>query len=494
MANTQSRLKFLKKAAHEALRANDYERAWLSISDALNMNMDDPETLYMAGVFMRHKGHGGMAGQLFRRCCALEPNELNPWLHFGAALHDTHNYDAAIEVFRYCIQLEPRDAACYANIAACYQMKGQFADALNYTDKALGMRPKLEQAICVKAMACLGLERWKEGFELYKHLYGHQLKIRVYCQPEEPEWDGTKGQTVVVQADQGIGDEIRFASVLPDMARDCKQLILECNPRLEHVFRRAFPQLTVYGTKKERSALTWPLEYEIDAHYHISGLGRFYRHKDADFPRTAFLVPDDARVAKWRALLADKPKPWVGIAWVGGSITTGREHRSTALADWAPLIRQGGTFVDLSYHDSKAEAEASGVLHVDIDQQDYDDSLALVSVLDLTVCVPTAVLHAAGSLGKPCWVLVPQFPNWEFGRERSDMIWYSPDSVRLFRTSIEDMADEFARVYRSRSPSTPGVHGVTELDSTQSERAGADLPALAPTVAHQPTRPHGVHF
>jgi tetratricopeptide (TPR) repeat protein len=515
MAGTQARVVELKKRASDLLKRNDNDHAFPFVSDILNLNFEDPQGLYMAGVWFRNRGHPGMAAQFFRRCVALTPDKVNPWLLFGASLHDLHQYDAAVECFRRARQISPNEPACFANLAASHVQMGEFAEALNYVTEALKREPTHKTALACRGMANLGLERWKEGFADYKHIYGGQVIIRVYKRQiidgkevDEPEWDGTSGKTVVVQSDQGLGDEIRYSSILPDMAKDCKKVILECHPKLENLFKRSFPDIDVHGTKKQKQDVKWIDDYEIDASYHVSGLGRFYRTKTKDFPRKPYLVANEELRLKWREQLKPFARPYVGIAWVGGLIGTGREWRSTQLNQWEGMIRQGGSFVDLSYHDSRPEIKEAGVpiFRPDVNQQDYDDTLALLAELDLVVCVPTTVMHAAGAINKETWVLVPHWTPWEFGKTRDDMIWYPKGTVKLFRAdspdftnTIQRMSDAYGEflasgVHWDRPKTDNRIYRPAELDYSQGQQAGGDYPVNIASVADQAKRTDGVHF
>jgi tetratricopeptide (TPR) repeat protein len=485
MAGTQSRIADLKREASRFLKAGELEKAWPFVSDILNINFDDPQGLFLAGNWFRQKGHPGMATQMFRRCVALTPDKINPWLLFGACLHDGHNYEAAIECFQRAKQINPNEPACYANMAATHVQLGEFADALNYATEALKRDPKHKTGLACRGMALLGLGRW-EGFKDYKHIYGGQVIIRVYNRKivdgkevDEPEWDGTSGKTVVVQSDQGLGDEIMYSSVLPDMAKDCKKVILECHPKLENVFKRSFPQLDVYGTKKQHTEVKWIDDYEIDASYHISGLGRFYRTKDKDFPRKPYLLPSEELRAKWREKLSTLPRPWVGLAWMGGMISTMREYRSVDPQDWWPVMEQGGSFIDLSYHDSKKEIEGLPIHRFEVNQKDYDDTLALLAELDVVITVTTTAVHACGAIGKKAFVLVNNMPQWRYGTRREDMQWYHR-GVRLFRRqkdedSFEGAIGRIAEAYKEFLEDYPGVHRLRpEGESSVSRLLGVD--------------------
>jgi hypothetical protein len=271
-------------------------------------------------------------------------------------------------------------------------------------------------------------------------VYGHQVPWRVYCDPEEPTWDGSHGQTVVVQCDQGLGDQIMFAQCLPEMARDCKEVILECSQRMAGLLGRSFPMVTIKPTLKEQT-LDWPKEYAIDAHAHISLLGRWYRNRNTDFPRKPYLVPDQERVTKWRAWLEQYPKPWTGIAWRGGIPQTMTHLRSMELHEMAPVLEQPGTLIDLSYQDTDGEVALWNIDHPGrqivkppIDVTTYDDTVALVVALDDVVTVTTTLAHVCGALGRHAYVLVPSGPAWRYQYAAGDGLWWYPEnSVELYR-------------------------------------------------------------
>ncbi len=421
----------------------DYAKAWPIASDMLNDNADNPKALYLAGHVLRSQGHVGMALQFFRRSLALENKIPNLWMHYGATLHDLHRYEEAREAFAMVVKALPNDPMAYANTAASYVQEGRAREAVEWADKALAIDDNHRIASIAKGFGCLGLGRWADGWERVEYLYGETLVIRVYNDPEheEPMWDGTKGQTVVVQADQGLGDIIMFSQCLPQMMADCKQVILDTSPRLAPLFRRNFPGLIVYETMKQSSDLEWPRNYKIDAHIHISYLGKFYRTKDADFPRKAYLSPEVARVEQWRTFLAEYPRPWVGIAWKGGNQITNEAARSISLTDLDPILRQGGTFVSLAYQDVGLEVARWNINNVTQivcpllkNEGDYEHTFSLIAALDKVITVTTTVAHACGAMGKPASVMVNRAPQWRYAHHCGDgMIWYPENSVRLYR-------------------------------------------------------------
>ena len=430
------------RRCHDLIEREDYAHAWPIASSILNDNPDDAKGLYFAGWILRSQGHIGMALQMFRRALSIERKVPNIWMHYGACLHDTHQYEDAREAFHLVHKALPKDPMPLANIAATYVQQGKANQALEFADKSLAINPENRIARVAKAYGALSLGRWAEGWDYADALYGESIAIRVYKDPEneEPMWDGSKGKTVVVQADQGLGDALMFSQCLPDMAKDCKKVIVDCDPRLESLFRRNFPMCDVYGTMKSESALTWPLRYDIDAHIHISYLGKYYRKADNEFPRRAYLTADPTRAAKWREWLQQFPKPWVGIAWRGGIQRSNEAARSMMLAEWAPILNSGGTFISLAYQDVDAEIahwnidNAPQVIATGIDNDgDYDEWLALASELDHVICTTTTMAHVRGALGKRASVMVNRAPQWRYCYGGDSLIWYPENSLSLYR-------------------------------------------------------------
>jgi hypothetical protein len=172
----------------------------------------------------------------------------------------------------------------------------------------------------------------------------------------------------------------------------------------------------------------------------MGSLPRYMRRSAADFPpHCGYLRADSARTQYWRGQLASLGAGVkVGISWQGGSAETHRQARSLPLAQWLPILRTPGvTFVNLQYNDRSAEtAELEAATGIRINRfpeaiEDYDQTAALVSALDLVVSVCTAVIHLGGALGKPVWVLAPFSPEWRYGFAGEKMPWYP--SVRIFR-------------------------------------------------------------
>lgn len=436
----------LLKAAHGVVQREDYPKAWEMLNAALNEDPDRPEALYLMGSVQRSLGNLGLAYQCLRRALAQEQRQVNLWMTYAATLHDLNRWDEAREALLIVHKMIPTDPMPVANVGATYVQQGKWRDAIEWCDKALKIDPDNYIARVSANFAHLSMGRWSDGWRDAKYLYGKHLPLRVYNPEhlEEPTWEGTKGQTVVVQADQGLGDIIMYSQCLPDLSKDCKHVILECAPRMVSLMQRTYPEIMVVGTLKEESQ-SWASElvgsdWQIDAHVHISYLGNWYRKTDKDFPRKAYLKVKDEKVAEWKEWLSQFPKPWVGLAWKGGIQNTQSHLRSIELSDLAPVIKSGGTMFDLSYQDNRLEVSRwnadnpEQIVVPPINTDDYENTVALISALDDVVTVTTTVAHACGALGRSARVLVPSVPQWRYAYRCGDgMIWYPENSVKLYR-------------------------------------------------------------
>jgi ADP-heptose:LPS heptosyltransferase len=268
------------------------------------------------------------------------------------------------------------------------------------------------------------------GYVNLAHSVNNKFRKLIQYQ-DEPIWDGTKEQTVLVYGEQGLGDEIMYASIFEDAAQDAN-ILVECDERLEGLFRRSFPHLTVHGTR--RSDSDWVDAHKLDASIPSGMLTKLYRTQRDSFPGKRYLIADPERKLQWRALFNSWGKrPKIGICWSGGSPYCKPDERHMGLEAFRPLIESlNADFVSLQYKDADAEIAETGlpVRHIKraVQSPDYDDTAAFVAELDMVIGVHTSVHHLAGALGVPGLIFVPHKSLWLYAGE---FPWY--DSARLIR-------------------------------------------------------------
>jgi hypothetical protein len=265
--------------------------------------------------------------------------------------------------------------------------------------------------------------------------------IDVRKSPEEMRAD-LKGKRVIVWGDQGLGDEIMAASCIPDLIADASSVTFDCHPRLRDIFTRSFG-IECTGTRKT-SNLEWLRGRQYDVSVPITTLMTIYR-SNGEWPGAPYLRAPAMKLAGDRSFMPYIKRP-IGVSWAGGVASTRAHVRSMELKSLEPLfLAKDAEWYSLQYHDSASNEvlrfEESHGVHVKhfpgiLTAENYDRTAELVSGLDLVITVCTTVMHLAGAMGVPCWVMTPNRPPWVMGIEGDTLPMYR--SVRLFRQRPEE--------------------------------------------------------
>jgi tetratricopeptide (TPR) repeat protein len=355
------------------------------------------------------------------------------------ASHEQCNFPAAIRYLEKALAVEPRSAGTLLDLANVYRDSGNFARATELYERALALDPSFGDGRNEYAHALLVHGRFERGWEMYEYRWEALGKESPQNFPRRL-WNGEplQGKRLLVWPEQGLGDQIMFAGLLPEIERMGARYSLVSSPKLVKLFARSFPaaQVTAQKSDAHHALVREAFDYQAP----IASLARHLRKNRDDFPRhDGYLRPDPERVRAWSERLATLGTgKKIGISWRGGTGLTRRRLRSMDLEAWLPLLRtQGVKFVSLQYTDCTEEIAALRSEHgIEIHHwqeaiDDYDETAALVCALDLVVSVCTSVIHLTGALGKPVWVLVPVIPEWRYLAEGESMPWYP--SARLFR-------------------------------------------------------------
>lgn len=407
--------------APEPMRA----AAWFQYGQALHMQSRLPE-----------------AAAAYQESLLRQPDSVFTLMAAGHAELLQENDEAALAYYERAVALgSPTPVGLHLHLAMAYQYVGRWRDAQRTYEQLLSITPNDHLARWYLSQCDLALCNWARGWSAYG------TRFAAGASPYRPlpfkPWRGEPApeDTLLILADQGLGDEIMFAWCVPDAMARVKHCIVECEPRLERLFRRSFPGTTIVPSKRLLDG-KW-LQDLPEPQWQIFGgdLCGLFRRSEGDFkPHAGYLKADPARVEYWRRRLAEDLGPGlkVGVSWRGGSDKTRTRSRSIEPPDWEPILSTPGCrFVNLQYGNYLPElAEINSrfgpVVH-DYPEAlaDYDETAALVAALDLVTTVCTAIVHLGGALGRPVWVLVPFSPGWRYTVERDRMPWYP--STRLFR-------------------------------------------------------------
>lgn len=400
-------------------------------SKILNDMPDDQLALFTLGRALQASGRHGVSVSIYRRLIDINPKDDAYWNNLGHGLHALGDLDAAEEAFHRSIDLCPTDWSAYNNMAALSASRARVDETLAWSAKAKFFATTSDQRRAVGKNFCqplLATGQWREGWQAFDANPDSKWRLdKRYGQ--EPHWDGSPAKTVIFHGEQGIGDEIMFASILDEACRDT-HAIIDCDARLQGLFTRSFPRATVYGTRHQKQEIPWLANHQVEARCAFGSLGKFYRNRGEDFPRVPYLIPCPTRRRMYRSALIPLSGKKIGLAWTGGTRTTRGKDRSLTAEEMRAFASSypQHSFISLEY---KGDPSPHPIHHWPwaIRTQDYDDTAALVAELDLVISVTTTVSLLAGAVGTPCHTLVPQEPMWHWGYE-GVMPWLPIDVYR----------------------------------------------------------------
>lgn len=376
------------------------------------------------------------AKPLQEECQERWPSDIN-LAHVAIAHYHTCEYPQALAALD---RLQADDLVTRLGLQAVYAQtliySGRIDEALVILDELVKERGSSHNLRATRAAVHLMVEDFAPGWDGYRY---RQLGLRSFRVLPIPEWQGEDlaGKTIVVLAEQGLGDQIMFASCLPDLlALKPARVVVEAINRVAKTLERSFPECEFIATNQGKD-LDWLRRIQgADCFVPLGELPRHFRRNLASFPRRAYLRPDAERVRYWRTRLESLgPGPYLGTSWRGGT-----ELTRTAIRTLSPDLLQPLTsalpaqWISLQYgkvQDELAIATTAGVrlTHWPEAIADLDEFAALTAALDGVFTVCNTTVHYAGAVGQRVWVLAPHVPEWRYGLRNSHMPWYSTVEV-----------------------------------------------------------------
>jgi len=364
-----------------ALKELDFQQESLETSERLLEVQESEISCNNHGTILKEMNRKEEALKYFERAIVLNPQYAPAYCNVGLMMLDLGEAELAITHYKYAITLNDQDPTFYHNLAFAY----------------------------------FAANRYGEGWDVFRH---RKLVKDVGGYTGKPEWEGQPldGKKLLVTAEQGLGDEIMFASTMPDLSKEDSDITLQCDPRLATIYQRSFPGIKILGVERKNIDRTMGIDYENA----IGDLPRFYRRTLDAFPiRDGYLEADHQKVIYWKNRLdelGDGLK--VGVCWRSGVAEKIRKHQLGSISKveyFYPLLDiVGVTVISLQYTDVtkelklvKKETGKEIVLLEGIDlKNDQDELSALMVALDLTISVGTAVQQMAAAVkGANIWAI-----------------------------------------------------------------------------------------
>ncbi|WP_372399252.1 tetratricopeptide repeat protein [Azospirillum sp. HJ39] len=423
--------------------------ALVLVGEALRLAPEFPQAWNHLGLIEEAEGHHAEASRAFARALALHPVFPEALTHLGL-LHQTGGRVAeAMRLHRRSIALQPENPPAHTNLGHACELEGRNPEAAGHYRRALAQQPDTPDAhnnLATMAMLAgreeetrrhlrralrldpdFALAAWNiglmdladgriaDGWTGYARRFSARQLQRAR-RIDRPAWTGgaLDGRRLLVWSEQGVGDEILFASCFESLQGLDGPVTVECDKRLVSLFARSFPWAAVRAETVDAGGRETVVPPDCDFQTAAGSLPALMRDRLDRFPpRQAYLRPDPGRLALWRERVAALPGLRVGLAWRSQIVTAQRAAAYTGLADWLPLLDLPGvSVVTLQYGDCTAELArvetATRRLHRWDDlnlKDDFEGVSALIANLDLVIAPATAVGELAGALGAPVWRL-----------------------------------------------------------------------------------------
>ena len=400
--------------------------------------------------------------------------------NLGAAFRKLNKHEEGISVLKAAIDRRPDYQPALVNLGSMYVNEGCPEKGIPYLERAVELGRKTNQmergAEWNLSLLYLEAGRFKEGFEFYRHGYGKERLVRMFgkeskgipepkrLEPDSPTTIDGRRAKLIVWTEQGIGDDLMFATILPDALQDF-DIYLEGHPRLDELYRRS-----VYGSRlsglyltRKEDQIDWPITDNVIADYKcpIGDLAARYRSTAQSFRDSwakygPYYSCDPSESAQYREhlrLIADG-RPIVGLATRGGVMQTARTYRTLRVPDADYLFQSTDClFVSLDYDDMTQFASYAFDKYGEnryrwipsvVQHYDFHHTAALIDACDLVVTVCQTAAHVAAGMGKPTRVLTAKRVAWReahlpgFGPDEWN--WYPDPAIKMYR---QEQADDW---------------------------------------------------
>ena len=404
-----------------------YDEAIARYASALRLKPDFAEALLNTGNALQALERNAEAVAQYEKAIALRPDFAEGHYHLGCALENVDRRDDAAAHYRRAIELKPDYPQPHNNLGNILRALNRYEEAITHFQQAGAIRPDFGQAQWNEGAARLTIGDFEIGWQKYewRRLLG-VLKLR----GPQPLWLGggeLRGKTILLFAEQGLGDTLQFVRYAPIVARQGARVIVEVQPELKSLLA-TMPAVSAICARGE---MLPPFDWQTPLLSLPYALGTKLETIPAETP---YLFAATEKLAQWRPMVEAAGKPTIGLKWRANETTGSR--KSIPLELLRPLMTMPGIRCvalerDVLERDARLLRELGDVAVPGAQLRDFADTAAIVSMLDLVISVDTSVAHLAGALGRPLWLPLQFGADFRWLRDRSDSPWYP--SARLFR-------------------------------------------------------------
>jgi tetratricopeptide (TPR) repeat protein len=411
-------------------RQEKHQEAVDRYQEALRLKPEFVEAYVNLGSSLKELGRWTEATAALEQARGLNPLLPEIYINQASVFLAKGKLPEAEHQFRQALDLKPDDMEVWSSLSITLAFQGKQEEALQVLDRALTLKPHNGKAHYQKAMLLLAQGNLEAGWREYEWRW--QCKEFGKRSFAKPRWEGEslEGKTILLHAEQGLGDTLQFLRYAPWVQKRGGKVFLE-------VPKALLPLLQPYGSVDGLVAQGTPLPL-YDVHVPLMSLPGIFGTTLASIPAgVPYLFAQPQRIEKWRQGLPKGRK--VGICWQGNPQNKGDGYRSIPLQEFAPLAHVPGMHL-ISLQKGKGEEQLGEVgqelgiisLGKSWDEEGaFLDTAAVLTHLDLVITCDSALAHLAGAMGRPAWLALSSVPDWRWLQQRSDSPWYP--TLRLFR-------------------------------------------------------------
>jgi tetratricopeptide (TPR) repeat protein len=404
-----------------------------SYTKVLQINPNHADTYNNMGSILQETGQLDEAVNYYQKALSINPTLFMAYNNLGNALMEKGQFDDAVAHYQKAVGLNPDFAGGYCNLGVALQNKQDINEAVYAYQKAIRLDPDYIDAHWNLSLAFLLSGRFREGWKEYEWRLKKKDHIYYGRKFSHTLWDGVSdisGLTILLHAEQGLGDTIQFIRYAPLVAQRGARVVVECQKELKALLHNAggIHYVVAYGEQLP----------EFDMHCPLLSLPLLFDTTLETIPAgIPYLNAGTLLRESWRAKVQhDNSRQKIGLVWAGNLTNTKGRYRSCLLETFSPLASiDDTTFYSLQKGEASEQAKTppKGMKLVDYTEEihDFSDTAAFMQNLDLIISVDTAAAHLAGAVGRPVWTLLPFNPDWRWMLHREDSPWYP--TMRLFR-------------------------------------------------------------
>ncbi len=424
------------------------DKAIARYQEALRQLPDHPDILTKLGNLLRDQGRSAEACAIYQRLAQLKPNDVSVHLNLGVIYRDMGDLNQALTEYDAALKLKPDALDVLVNRAGLLVELDRPAEAAAAYDAALALNPRQPAAQWGKSLALLMQGDYADGWRLYETRFAYKPKPGPA--PRVPRWQGEPlaGKELLIWGEQGLGDVLQFVRY----ARLCHELGAQVTVQCDAALTR------LLGNCPSIAAAVNVIDQpDFDFQIPVMSLPHRFGTTLATIPHDVpYLYVSDAARAQWQPYFVEPGAPRIGLVWAGNprkvqidAHATDRQ-RSLTLDHFRPLLTLDGyRFYNLQKGEANGQLAAAGLQHRISDPMgdvaDFMDTAAIIENLDLVISVDTSVVHLAGALGKPVWVLSRFGGCWRWLRNQPQSPWYP--TARIFgQTASGDWSSCIAAV------------------------------------------------